>query len=203
MSKQNDDISSKIKAAFAKQSEANCENYHEGQMLLTRFEKAWAPLFDHMKKLADELKLSKDKKRLNIRLELDQQMCVSMFFELSELNPAMGEDYWTRIDFRAFYNEMEKGSCFITRFKDSFNKSKYENKSPDLALENLSGVQHLDKEGKRHFIHPDDMDAAQEYLEDWLITQAAFGFDQSRLYPKSTHEITSEPTKPGPGNTPS
>jgi hypothetical protein len=42
------------------------------------------------------------------------------------------------------------------------------------------------------------METAKTVLETWLATQIAFNFDQDRIYPKSSLEITMKRSRSGP-----
>ncbi len=201
-----DNFKSTISAVFAEQSAVLRQNYSDRELLHSKFEKAWAPLIDHMKDLAERY-LPEDK-GLEICLKVDQSLEVSLQIHLSGPREQFG-GYWSPIDslylrntFHPASNKSSSSWCFANDLKEFYNKKNgytwfwnRQNRSPDLAL------QIIGKE--RGFFHPDDMEEAKQSLEKWLATQIAFNFDQSRIYPKSTLEITMKRKNPGPDEGPS
>jgi hypothetical protein len=204
MPEQDDDFTKTIKTVFTERSAALRKNYDERERIHSRFERAWTPLIEHMKGLA-ERHLPEDK-RLDISLEVDQKLDVRMKIALSE--PSGLEDMWHTIASMHFINDMGTDKEWFTEhFQESVKKNKKHwwhasSRSPDLALKDLNRDQHA-VIGQQSYLHPDDMDVAKRYLEKWLATQIAFNFDQARIYPKSTLEITLKRTKSGPDRTPS
>lgn len=180
-----------IKDAFNAKSADLRQNYAAREILHSKFKQAWSPLIDRIKQLAkDHLP---DDKELKVKLEIDDALCAQLTFRLLERD----DEIALPLDTLRFRNDLvEYENLFLHCFKDS----PYAEKSPELALCSLDGTKTPGLPG-RH-LHPDDMETAKTVLETWLATQIAFGFDQDRIYPKSSLEITLKRSGSKPENEP-
>lgn len=199
------DFEERIKAI--REDRRNENGYSNRDVHLARFMAAWKPLTQHIQDLADR-HLPADK-RLRVEFNVNEVMKLDLKFILETDKAAEDPSYakypdarWSRVTSLHFYNSNQgfvADSIFGLRRLSGLFKGKSENSRFALHLVDIGEP---DPKLKSIVIHPDQAEAACDLLEYWLAKQIAFQFDQGRVNPQSSLEITIKRRDSDPGNGP-
>jgi hypothetical protein len=192
-----------------KESRLTAADYATRDIALSRFQKSWQPLIDHLQTLVNELadkNILPFSARLNVVTETkDKKLQLDLILQKDRLAENPGPDYasldnpdnehlrWEELARISYYTgpgaydrpgkmALLMGRCTL---RDLFRK----NANNIHALIHLSG----DEAGmKNSTLHPDRMDAAKIAIEKWLVRQVAYNFEDP------TSQSHQSPLSPAP-----